>query len=302
MYRIDTIKTLLRVVETGSFSVAARELGVGQPAVSKAIARLESELGVQLVGRTTRRVSTTRVGQRFVDEVGPLVRALDDRIAQVARGDRAPSGTVRLAVAPGFGRSCVLPAVRTLRAEHPGLTLELAVSDVHADLVAEHVDLAVRGGELVDSSLVARRIGETPLLLVASTGYLARHGEPRSLAALRDHDAVLFFAGGVRRPWRFGRPRSTSREPERVAFLSSNADDIRGALAADIGLAQVPGWLVARDLANGTLRPVLREHEPNPIPIHFVRTARARVPERVRVVERFLLRAFAREPLLQGGF
>ncbi|WP_437528412.1 LysR family transcriptional regulator [Sorangium sp. So ce726] len=301
MDRLDAIKTLLRVVETRSFSVPARELGVGQPAVSKTIARLEEELGLRLVGRTTRHVSATPAGQRLVDEVGPLVRALDERIARLARGDRAPSGTVRIAVAPGFGRACVVPLLRALRAEHPGVSVELAVSDRLADLVADNIDLAVRAGALGDSGHVARRVGETPLLTVGSAAYLARHGEPCELPELEEHECVVFFTRGVRRAWRFGRPAATSHHPSRVTFLSSNADDIRAAVLADVGLAQVPGWLVAQDLATGAVRAVLRRHEPEPIPLFFVRPAQKRPPDRVRVVEKFLLRELAREPLLHVG-
>jgi LysR family transcriptional regulator for bpeEF and oprC len=298
MNRLDAIKTLLRVLETSSFSVPARELGVGQPAVSKAIAQLEDELGLRLVGRTTRHVSATPAGQRLVDEVGPLVRALDDRIARLVRGERAPTGAVRVACAPGFGRACIVPILRTLRVDHPGIAIELSVSDRLADLVAENVDLAVRAGSLPDSTHVVRRIGATPLVTVGSAAYLARHGEPTEPAELHAHDCVMFFTRGVRRAWRFERPAATTWQPPRVVFCSSNADDIRAAVLADVGLAQVPAWLVAQDLATGAMKAVVRGHEPEPIPLFFVRPSHKRAPERVRVVEELLRRGLAREPLL----
>ena len=301
MDRLDAIKTLLRVVETGSFSEPARELGVGQPAVSKTIARLEETLGLRLVGRTTRHVSATPAGQRLVDELGPLVRALDECIARFVRGDRAPSGTVRIAVAPGFGRACVVPIIRALRVEHPGVSVELAVSDRVADLVAENIDLAIRSGALGNSSHIAKRVAETPLLTVGSAAYFSRNAEPREPADLREHECVVFFTRGVRRAWRFGQPTATSHHPARVAFLSSNADDIRAAVLADVGLAQVPAWLVAQDLSTGALKAVLRQHEPEPIPLFFVRPANVRPPAHVRVVEQFLIRGLAREPLLLRG-
>ena len=298
MDKLDAIKALIRVIETKSFSAPARELGVGQPAVSKMIARLEEELGVRLVGRTTRQVSATPAGQRLIEEVGPLVRAMDANLARLARGDRLPSGTVRIAVAPGFGRACVVPVLRALRIEHPEVAIELAVSDRQADLVAENIDLAIRAGALGNSSHVARCVGETPLLTVGSRPYLARCGEPRELSDIHEHECVVFFTRGVRRAWRFGYPTETSHHPSRVAFLSSNADDIRAAVLADVGLAQVPGWLVAHDLATGAMKVVLRQHEPALIPLYFVRPAQKRPPDRVRVVAQFLLRELAREPLL----
>lgn len=295
--RLDALRVFVRVVETASFSTAARELGVGQPAVSKLVARLEQELGSRLVSRTTRSVSATAAGQRLADEVGPLVRAIDESVARLTRGERAPSGNVRIAVAPGFGRACVVQAVRALRLEHPELSVELAVSDRHVDLVAERIDLAIRAGALTDSSHVARRVGETPLVTVASAAYLARHGEPTDLQALQGHDGIVFVTRGARRSWRFGLANSTRHAPTRVAFLSSHADDIRAAVLADLGVAQVPAWLVARDLAAGSVRTLLHAFEPEPLPIFFVRPAQRRVPARVRVVEEFLIRALARERL-----
>lgn len=294
MDKLDAIRVLLRVVETRSFSVPARELGVGQPTVSKTIARLEEDLGLRLVGRTTRQVSATPAGQRLVDELGPLVRGLDDGIARLTRGERAPTGTVRIAVAPGFGRACVVPVMRALRVEHPGISIELAVADRLADFVTENIDLAVRSGVLGDSNHVVRRVGETPLLTVGSAAYLARRGEPREPADLEEHECVVFFTRGTRRAWRFGRPTATNHHPTHTAFLSSSADDIRAAVLADLGLAQVPGWLVAQDLAAGAMRAVLRHHEPAAIPLFLVRPALKRPPDRVRVVEQFLRRELAR--------
>lgn len=186
-----------------------------------------------------------------------------------------------------------VPLLRALRVEHPGISVELAVGDRLAELVAENIDLAVRSGVLGDSNHVAKRLGDTPLVTVASAGYLARHGEPKDLAELADHDCLVFFTRGARRAWRFGRPTAASLHPTRAAFCSSSADDIRAAVLTDLGLAQVPGWLVARDLATGAVRAVLRSHEPAPIPLSLIRPQR-RVPDRVRVVEQFLSREIAR--------
>lgn len=294
MDKLDAIRTLLRVIETRSFSNPARELGVGQPAVSKTVARLEEELGVRLVGRTTRQVRATPEGQRLVDEIGPLVRGIDESLARVARRERGPSGVVRVAVAPGFGRACIVPLLRALGAEHPRVTIELAVADRLADLVTENIDLAIRTGKLGDSNHFARRVGETPLLTVGSTTYLARHGEPQDTVELSQHPCVVFFTRGARRAWRFGYPAVTSYHPARAAFVSSSADDIRAAVLADLGLAQVPGWLVAHDLASGTVRAVLRRCEPAAMPLFLVRPAQRRPPDRVHAVEVFLRRELAR--------
>jgi LysR family transcriptional regulator for bpeEF and oprC len=171
------------------------------------------------------------------------------------------------------------------------------VSERHADLIAENIDLAVRAGELRDASAVAQRVGQTPLLCVASASYLETRGEPRTPAELDRHDGVVFVSRGSRRPWRFGDASPEVVHPGRASFVSSNAEEIRAAVAADLGIAQVPGWLVAQELRADTIRVVLRPYEPPPLRISFVRPAR-RTPARVRAVADVLLQEFAREPLL----
>jgi LysR family transcriptional regulator for bpeEF and oprC len=292
--RIEAINVFVRVVEAGSFTAVARELGVGQPAVSKTVAALEKELGVTLLRRTSRSLTITAAGQALLDEVQPLLGELDEAIGRVSRGDRAPSGAVRVAVAPGFGRLYVVPAARALRARYPDITLEVAVSERQVDLVAENVDLAIRAGEMRDTSVVARRIGRVPLLTVASSAYLERHGEPAAPGDLARHDAIVFASRGSRRPWRF---RDASVVPPRTSFVSTNGEEIRAAVLADLGIAQLPAWLVARDLATGMIRPLMRSHEPEPLRLWLVRTGR-RMPTRVRVVADGLVQELAREPIL----
>ena len=298
MDRLAATKIFLRVAETHSFTAVARELGVGQPAVSKTVAALEHELGVTLVRRTSRSVSLTRAGQALLDEVRPLIAEVEETFARLSRGDRSPAGIVRVAVAPGFGRLYVVPAVRTMRAKYPEITVEIAASDRHANLVEENIDLAIRGGELRGVSAVCQRVGETPLLVVGSAAYLERRGQPEHPADLAEHDCIVRVSRGAPVPWRLRGENSATVPTSRTSFRSSNAEDIRAAVLADLGLAQVPGWLVAPELAAGTVRAMMRPHEPPPQVMSFVRPGPGRAPARVRVVMEALLSEFAREPLL----
>jgi DNA-binding transcriptional LysR family regulator len=158
MDRLAATKIFLRVAETHSFTAVARELGVGQPAVSKTLAALEQKLRVTLVRRTSRSVNLTRAGQALLDEVRPLIAEVEETFARLSRGDRSPAGIVRVAVAPGFGRLYVVPALRTMRAKYPDISVEIAASDRHANLVEENLDVAVRGGELRGVSALCHRV------------------------------------------------------------------------------------------------------------------------------------------------
>jgi LysR family transcriptional regulator for bpeEF and oprC len=295
MDRLEALQVFARVVEAGSFTAVARELGVGQPAVSKTIAALERALGVMLLRRTSRSLAITAAGQALFDEARPLLVELDDAIRRVGRGDRARSGNVRVAVAPGFGRIYVVPAARALRTRYPEISLEVAVSERHVDLVSENIDLAIRAGDMRDGSALAQRIGQVSLLTVASSAYLERHGEPDAPRDLARHDAIVFVSRGSRRAWRFR--DASAVHPARPSFFSSNGEEIRAAVLADLGIAQLPAWLVAQDLAMGTIRPLMRSHEPEPLRLWLVRPGR-RSPARVRVVADFLLRELGRVPIL----
>jgi LysR family transcriptional regulator for bpeEF and oprC len=298
MDRLDAMRVFVRVVEAGSFSAVARELGIGQPAVSKRIAALEDHVGAQLVRRTSRSLSVTQAGSDFYAAAKRLVEDLDAAIAHVARRDTEPSGLVRVTVAPVFGRLYIVPHLHALSVRHPQLAIELLVSDRAMNLVEDNVDVAIRNGRLADSSLVAHPIGETPLVTVASSQYLAKHGEPRVPAELDSHACVAFISRGATRAWRYA---SNVVHQPRGSFRSNDADQIRTAVRHHLGLAQVPGWLVAPELASGEVRAVLAAHAPAPLPISAVRPGGRRLASKVRAFLTFFGERFAREPMLAGA-
>ena len=160
MDRLEGMKIFLRVVESGSFSAVARELGTGQPAISKQVAALEERLGAQLLMRTSRSLSLTEAGRDFYEFAVPLISDLEAAESRIGSGQASPSGVVRVTSAPGFSRRYVVPKLPSFRARYPKVVVEMLVSERTSNLVEEGIDLAIRNGALSDFSLVARKIGE----------------------------------------------------------------------------------------------------------------------------------------------
>jgi LysR family transcriptional regulator for bpeEF and oprC len=191
MDQIAAMRMFVRVVESGSFSAVARETGVGQPAVSKQITALEAHLGTQLLRRTSRSLSLTDTGQDFHEAA---VRLLDDLAAAEARvghGQRAPSGLIRVSVAPVFGRMYIVPRLAAFFARFPEIVIDIQATDRVIDLVADGVDLAIHNGALNDSNLVAKTLGTSPVVTVASRPYIDTYGEPKSPDDLQTHRSVI---------------------------------------------------------------------------------------------------------------
>jgi DNA-binding transcriptional LysR family regulator len=288
MDRFDTMRMFVRVVESGSFSGAARELGVGQPAVSKQIASLERHLGAQLLLRTSRSLVVTDAGRNFFESAAKLIADLDAAESRIGRGLRAPSGLVRVSAAPSFGALCVVPRLPEFFRRYPDVSVELLVSDRSARLIEEGIDVGIRIGELPESSLLARKIGTTEVVVVASRAYLKARGEPSSPGDLKRHPCIVFASQTGPRPWRFeGKSGPFSFLPK-GSVRTNSGEEIRAAALAGLGIAQVPYWLCARDLDAGALKRILRKHEPHALPITAVRPANRRLATKVSVFVDFL--------------
>jgi LysR family transcriptional regulator, regulator for bpeEF and oprC len=300
MDRFDAIRTFVRVIESGSFSAVAREAGVGQPAISKQIAALEAHLGAQLLRRTSRSQTVTEAGWDFYESAVRLVGDLEAAESRVGRGQVSPSGLVRATVAPVFGRLYVVPRLHEFFARYPDVTVELMISDRTVNLIEEGVDVAVHNGELSDSTLVVRKIAETPIITVATPAYLAKHGTPTTPGELDRHACVVFAPQGVPRPWGFeGRFGSIVHQP-RGAFRTNDAEQIRAAVLANLGLAHTPGWLFAAEISSGAVCRLLTDYEPGVLSISAVHPGGRFLASKVRVFINFLAEIFAEEPTLQG--
>ncbi|AKU95116.1 Transcriptional regulator, LysR family [Labilithrix luteola] len=293
MDRLDTMRLFVRVVETSSFSKAARAEGVAQSTASKQVAALEKRLGTQLLRRTTRGLSMTEAGRTFYDDAVRLLADLDAAEARAGHGHGAPGGQLRVAAPSALSRMYVVPHLPVLLARYPALRVELDVSDRYVNLVEEGVDVAIRIGSLRDSSLVARRMGTFDIVTVASPDYVARHGEPHKPSELERHACVAFMFRGAPRPWEF----RTTKGP--IPFTPSgptrfdDAESIRAAVLAGLGIAHVPGWLFAEELTTGNVVSLLKTFAPERVPLQAVYPSDRRTSSKAKVFIEFLAETFA---------
>jgi LysR family transcriptional regulator for bpeEF and oprC len=296
MDMFTALHTFVRVVETGSFSAVARELGITQPTVSKQVAALETRTGAQLLRRTSRSMTLTEAGQGLYDAAVHLVEDMDAAISSAGRAQSLPSGLVRVALAPVFSRIYLLPRLGAFFSRYPEIELELLVTDRQVNLVEEGVDLCLHNGELTDSTLVVRKVAQTPVVTVATPEYLALRGEPRSPGDLKEHDCVIFAPRGVPKPWGF---RDHGVHEPTGPFRSHDAELIRAAVLGHLGVAHTPAWLFAPELAAGSVCRILREYEPAQLPISIVHAAGRRMPAKVRTLIDFITDMFSTDPLLR---
>jgi DNA-binding transcriptional LysR family regulator len=271
-------------------SHAGRE---GQLGRAKQIAALEAHLGAQLLTRTSRSLAVTDAGRDFFESASKLIAELEAAESRIGRGLRSPSGRVRVSVAPGFGALYIVPRLPELYRRYPQVSVDVLTSDRSVNLVEDGIDVGIRNGDLSESSLVARKIGTSPVIVVASRAYIEEHGEPAKPGDLEGHRCVVFSSQTGPRPWLFsGRTGPMSYLPD-VRFRTNDGEQIRAAVIASVGLAQVPHWLCARDLEAGSVRRVLRKYEPDPLPISAVRPANRRLATKVSVFIDFLAESFA---------
>ena len=298
MDRIEEMRLFIRVAESGNFSKVARASGISQPTVSKVVAGLEAKLGTQLLHRSSRGLSLTEAGQDFYESAQAIVERVDDVETRLGKGEGAPSGLVRVALSPGFGRMEILPHLPAFFACYPEVRIDFDVSQRYVNLVEEGLDVAIRVGPLSDSAMMARRIGGIRYLTVATPQYLERHGVPQTPDELGGHACVAFMTRDAPRPWEFVGPSGAQQFFPQGALRSNDAEYIRAAVLAGLGIGHNASWLYARDVAAGRLVPLLGEFAPAPFPVHAVWTGSRRLPAKTRVLIEFLADLFAANPEL----
>ncbi|OWY31979.1 LysR family transcriptional regulator [Herbaspirillum aquaticum] len=260
MDRLALMETYVCTVETGSFSAAARRLEVGQPAVSKAIAQLEERLQARLLLRSTRGLTPTEAGQAYYESAKRAI-AMADEADSVVRGVSADLvGKLRVSAAVTFTRLHVIPHIKRFMEHHPQLEIEVVLDDRHIDLLENGIDIALRMGNLGDSSMTARRVATGRRMVVATPAYLAQRGVPQKPADLVHHEAVVYLsdAGGAT-TWSFERDSAEVSVTVSGHLRVSAAEGVRAAVCADVGVAIVSEWMFAPELARGTVCQLLPE-------------------------------------------
>jgi DNA-binding transcriptional LysR family regulator len=304
MKQLQGMLAFVETASSGSLTAAAERLEVTPAAVSKSLARLEEQLGVRLLNRSTRRIALTAEGAGFLAKARLALRALDDAVADVSQAARTPAGRVRISVGVSFGRRWVLPVLPALTQRHPELSIEVDLDNRPVDLVAEGFDVGIRGGIVEDSSLVARRICRLPLVLVATPAYLKQAGVPASVDELAGHRcaAVRYPATGTT-PWGFVRPggRRIDFTPD-AALAVSDPEALIDLVLAHAGIAQTGLHHALPFLRSGRLKVVMHGlHDPGEREFVLHYPHRQYLAPRVRVVVEALLAHFAQSADLHLG-
>ncbi|MDR7296757.1 DNA-binding transcriptional LysR family regulator [Pelomonas aquatica] len=291
MDRLQAMQTLVRVVELGSFSAAARELGSTQSAVSKQVAALEKALGAQLLARSTRALKLTDAGERYVEQARRLVAEVAEAESELRAGEHRLQGWLRVAASGTFGRMKLVPLVRSFQAAHPGVKVDLQLHDGFVDLIEQGIDIAVRVGEQPDSSLVARRIGTVRRCVVARRGYFETLGmaPPREPADLPRHNCIVYSELRAGPVWSFEAGPGASAPPGsevsvRVAgsLRTNSGEAVREAVLAGMGLAYAPGWLFETEVARGDVQFAMPNWLGRALPMQLVSPPQRRSSGKVR--------------------
>ena len=302
MDRLTLMQAFVQVAESGSFSAAADSLRTTQSSVSKLIRALEGQLNTSLFTRTTRKITLTEEAQRLL----PHAKALLERYAaaiEATNGSGAePRGHIRFLTSDGLGRMLFLPYLPRFLARFPHITVEHIVTDRKIDLVENNIDLALRMGDLKDSSYKAKRIGLTRRVTVASPDYLKAHGTPKKPEDLLHHNGILFTRlaeyTGKGDAWNYRDPTSGKNTSITVSgnYASDNSSTVKLAVLSGIGVYQGPNWLFGEDVAGGNLKEILSDYEMEPFPIYLIHPAADYLPQRLRVLMDYLAHEFSLNP------
>lgn len=297
--RIDLFRVFVRVVDSASFSRAADKLGLPRSSVSAAIAELEGRVGARLLHRTTRKVGPTQDGRTFYERCLRLIAEVEEAESLFRRAGAGPSGKLRVDVPGRIGRLVIAPALPEFLDRYPDIQIDLGMTDRAVHLVEESADCVLRVGQVGDSALIVRSIGELPLINVASSGYLERHGLPETPADLDGHWVVDYASPTTGRvePWEW-REKGALRSrqlPSRVTVNSAEA--YIACCVAGLGLIQVPAYDVRQHLMAGELVEVMPRHRATPMPMALLYQNRQFVPQRLRLFSDWVVELLRRDVL-----
>ena len=293
---LNDIVVFTKVVETKSFTSAAELLGLPKSTVSRRLAQLEERLGVRLVQRTTRKLALTEIGEAYYARCSRIVADVAAAEQLVTDMQSSPRGRLRVTTTVEFAMHYLGPIVAAFAIEHPDINIELHGTDRIVDLIEENFDIAVRFGPLGESSLVARKLCTVGLVLCASPGYVERHGAPKHIDELDEHDRLLFAPSPRVQAWTLASGDATYDFGRPARFTSDMVGAVRAHALAGLGIALLPSYLVLADLASRALVRVLPEWETRPSDIHAVYTTRHNIPPRLTLFLDHLTKALNPPP------
>jgi len=258
MDRLAVMEAFVVVVDTGSFSAAARRLNLGQPAVSKMIAQLEDRLGVKLLVRTTRGLTATEAGLHYYEGARRSIREVEEAEFAARGANSSLTGKLRVSAAVTFARIHLIPRLPEFMLRHPELEIEVVLDDEHVDVIQKGIDVALRLGRLADSILTARRIASSPHVVLGTPAYFARVGEPVEPRDLAEHEAVIYDQVGGGLNWTFHRDNAEIPVTLKGRLRVSAAEGVRAAVLADVGITIASEWMFSPEILDGKVRTVLQ--------------------------------------------
>lgn len=295
MQRFAAMECFVRVIEAGSFSGAARVLRVGQPSVSKTVAQLEEHLGVRLLLRSTHGLTPTEAGRNYYDHARLALEEAEEAELAARGAGTALTGRLRISAATTFARIHVMPHLGTFLRHHPALEIDVILDDRNIDLIAEGVDLALRMGQLPDSQFLARKLGSSPRLVLATPDYLEQRGVPRSPGDLSRHQAVIYDRAGGGSDWTFRRGEVAESVHLSGRLAVNAAEGVREAVFAGLGFTISSSWMFSPELASGRVVSVLEGWHLPGVDLWAVSPGGRQMSAKARVFTQFLEGVLAAE-------
>jgi len=302
MDKFADIEAFTAVVEAGTFSAAGERLSVAKSVVSRRISQLERRLGSQLLHRTTRRLALTDTGKNFYQRAVQILADLDDAEQSVTEETIELRGSLKLAAPLSFGLRHLSDAITDFLNEHPAIELNLDLNDRNINLVEEGFDMAVRIGELQDSTLVARRLGAVRNMTCASRAYLERHGEPKHPDELHHHIGLHYSNINYKQQWRYQTPEGkTIYAQPQIRIRANNGEALAAAASAGLGITRGPSFILGSYIKEGSLVTILNEYQRAAVGIYAVYPPGRLIPRRIKVFSDFLAGRYGDHPYWDDG-
>ncbi len=294
MDRLEAMRQFARVAELGSFSAVAQQQGIARSIVTRHVAALEAHLGTKLIARSTRRLALTSAGAEYLEKCRVILNLVDAAESGAAAERQVPRGRIRMSVPISFGKRHLSPLILDFAQRYPDISLDIDYVDRRSNLIEDGMDLAIRITPRLEPGNVARRLSSSRMLVVASPGYLAKHGEPRHPGDLIHHECLAYTGTANPHSWEFlldGRPQAY---PVRTRLQANNGEALIDAAIAGFGLAYSPEFIASDALAAGQLRRTLTDFAGAELGIYGVLPSHRHVPHRVRVLLDFIASGLAR--------
>jgi DNA-binding transcriptional LysR family regulator len=288
MDKLTSMNVFVKVAKAGSFAAAARDLGISRAMATKHIMHLEKELHTRLFNRTTRSLSLTEAGEAYLERCQQVLLDVEEMEAAITHLQHEPRGVLKICAPPVIGATQIAPALTDYMKEYPHISVDMTLHGGHTDLIEEGFDIGIWLGQLTDTSLVARKLASSQLVVCASSDYLLQHGSPETPEDLEQHSCLVNWAIAPRDKWVFKGVLGQLEIKVSGRMQANMADPIRVAAVNGLGIVMLPRYIVGRDIEKGKLQPLLEDYAIDPMPIHAVYPHRKYLSTKVRVFIEYL--------------